>query len=123
MLEGGRQLAYTHNKCGHAEGEGSEKARRETDACVCGMFDGEIDRRRPAGDTAWTRMSEGERARVSLRIEQIAAWVGSPSLHATLPGCRRRSRTDERPWFDAEYIFIQLHRLKRRKGEETNFGF
>ena len=78
MLEGGRQLAYTHNKCGHVErGEGR-------DACVCGMFDGEIDRRGPAGDAAWTRMSEGESESELTDLTDSVGWLSLPPRHTIL---------------------------------------
>ena len=68
-------------------------------------------------------MDENEREESESELTDLTDSVGwRLSLPLSTPhypaATRRRSRTDERPWFDAEYIFIQLHRLKRRKGEE-----
>ena len=65
-------------------------------------------------------MDENERESELTDLTDSVGWRCSslvPSLHARRPILLLVEWTDERPWFDAEYIFIQLHRLKRRKGE------
>ena len=53
-----RQLTRIHTQ--QMRPRSGERLEREARACVCGMFDGEIDRA-AAGDAAWTRMRERER--------------------------------------------------------------
>ena len=67
-------------------------------------------------------MDENERESELTDLTDSVGWRCSSlsiplSTHVFLSCCWWSGRTDERPWFDAEYIFIQLHRLKRRKGE------
>ena len=49
------------------------------------MFDGEIDRRGPAGDAAWTRMSEGEsESELTDLTDSVGWWLSLSPRHTIL---------------------------------------